>query len=601
MQSISCFSNCLSGPCDKLFPNKELSMKVRYIAALCLIMLLFAGWYFWDSAVFTKKEAASFYVPQDAVLFVEQKNIGALFDTLQNSRLGKTLGAMDFLQISKDLGLSGENQSSLEQSLKFFKGLLNNTLFREFSGKIFAFALLPADPVLADGESNSYPFKPVLITKPKHKAEILEIVSSVFAKDFRQSETSYKGVTIKKLQFDDFVVFAAVIDGYFLFSIDEQTIQHAYDVSRGGHTSLANNQNFQTLKKQLQEPEFMVFCSLEGLRQQLAKTTRQETPTVQKELGEKLASTSGLMYSAYGIWHDKELLRDSSITLVDPTKLDPFFAQLLSIPAENNDTLRFAPENILTYYWSNTLALSSIWKMYVENSKADPDGIQQMKAAVKKSTGKEISELLAMVDGGISFFMQKGDEKAFIPLPHFAIFLKLKDRQAGEEVLRMMIAQHNIPLKSESYKQIQYEAYDLALPGGLQALYGFQDNFLFISNSSDLIKEIINTRESGKSLQANETYSRMNINLEEGNNSVSYIRVADLLGGIKDLVGWGSVMLAMQDKEVAEKSRIIIEDIINPLLDGMTMFSTISTRSRLARDQIVVESVITLNPLENKP
>ncbi|RPH37324.1 MAG: hypothetical protein EHM86_11160, partial [Desulfobulbaceae bacterium] len=110
-------------------------MKVRYIAVLSLIMLLFAGWYFWDSAVFTKKEAASFYVPQDAVLFVEQKNIGALFDTLQNSRLGKTLGEMDFLQISKDLGLSGENQSSLEQSLKFFKGLLNNNLFREFSGK----------------------------------------------------------------------------------------------------------------------------------------------------------------------------------------------------------------------------------------------------------------------------------------------------------------------------------------------------------------------------------------------------------------------------------------------------------------------------------
>lgn len=576
-------------------------MNVRYIAGLCLAALLFAGWYFWDSGFWAKKGEVSFYVPQDAVLFVEQKNIGALFDTLQKSRLGKALGAMDFIQISKDLGLSGDDQSTLEQSLKFLKDLLNNALFREFCGKTVSFALLPADPGLAAGGSFLSPFQALLITKPQHKAELLEIVSSIYAKDFKQSETNYKGVIIKKLQFDEFVVFAAVIDGYFLFSSEEQTIQHAHDVSRRVKNSLANNLNFQKLKNQLNEPEFMVFCSLEGLRQQLAKTGQQEIPAMQKDLGELLASTSGLMYSAYGIWHDEELLRDSSITLVDSTQLDPFFAQLLSIPPENNDTLGFAPENILTYYWSNTLALSSMWKMYEENSRIDPDGMQQMKAAVKKATGKEISEVLALADGGVSFFMQKGEEKAFIPLPHFAVFLKLKDRQAGEKILRTMMAEYNIPLKSESYKQIKYEAYDLALPGGLQALYGFQDNFLFISNSADLIKEIINTRESGIGLQTGAAYSRMNLNLAEGNNSVSYIRVADLLSGVKDLVGWGSVMLAMQEKEVAEKSRIILKDIINPLLDGMSMFSTISTRSRLAREQIVVESVITLNPLEDKP
>lgn len=576
-------------------------MNVRYIAGLCLAALLFAGWYFWDSGFWAKKGEVSFYVPQDAVLFVEQKNIGALFDTLQKSRLGKALGAMDFVQISKDLGLSGDDQSTLEQSLKFLEGLLNNAIFREFCGKTVAFALLPADPGLAAGGSFLSPFQALLIAKPQHKAELLEIVSSIYAKDFKQSETNYKGVIIKKLQFDEFVVFAAVIDGNFLFSSEEQTIQHAHDVSRRVKNSLANNQNFQKLKNQLNEPEFMVFCSLEGLRQQLAKTGQQEIPAMQKDLGELLASTSGLMYSAYGIWHDEELLRDSSITLVDSTQLDPFFAQLLSIPPENNDTLGFAPENILTYYWSNTLALSSMWKMYEENSRIDPDGMQQMKAAVKKATGKEISEVLALADGGVSFFMQKGEEKAFIPLPHFAVFLKLKDRQAGEKILRTMMAEYNIPLKSESYKQIKYEAYDLALPGGLQALYGFQDNFLFISNSADLIKEIINTRESGIGLQTGAAYSRMNLNLAEGNNSVSYIRVADLLSGVKDLVGWGSVMLAMQEKEVAEKSRIILKDIINPLLDGMSMFSTISTRSRLAREQIVVESVITLNPLEDKP
>ncbi len=204
--------------------------------------------------------------------------------------------------------------------------------------------------------------------------------------------------------------------------------------------------------------------------------------------------------------------------------------------------------------------------------------------------------MLALINGGVSLILQKGSPEAFFPLPHVSVFIKLKDRKAGEDILRKIVEEYGIPLQANTYKHVTYSSYGLDLQGGLQALYGFHDNFLFLANSTEIIEEIIDTLENGKGLQAGEAYARMNIDMKEGNNSVCFIQMADLIGDIKKLLGWTGTILALKDREASVKSKIVIDELVNPLLDGMTMFSTISTRSRLAKDQIVVESTMLLNP-----
>jgi hypothetical protein len=84
------------------------------------------------------------------------------------------------------------------------------------------------------------------------------------------------------------------------------------------------------------------------------------------------------------------------------------------------------------------------------------------------------------------------------------------------------------------------------------------------------------------------------MDLETDTNSVSFIRMAGVVDGIRELVGWGGVILAIQGREAAAKSTALIDGVISPLLDGMTMFSTIATRSRLDEDRIVIESTFQL-------
>ncbi len=577
-------------------------MKMKYIIVIALCALLTPVWYFWNSGHVVKNQEAAFLVPQNAVLFIEQKEMGSLIVNFQKSHLGKTLASIDFQRIGRDIGLPEEELATMQQTLNVIKDLGNSKLFREFCGEGLALALLPVDTSSTVGSAASpTSIQALLIVKPQHKAEIFELISSVYSGDVQQTEIEHGTFILKRFQIEDTAVFVAMVDGFFLLSMDEQTIHRALDVSRQADISLAQNEAYQKLKNQYHTPEFFAFCSLEGLRRQFAERVAQSPPGLQNELAGQLASTVGLQYSAYGIWRDKGLLRDLFITLVDQAKLHPIVGKMLSISPEHNDTLRLVPENILTYYWSNTFALSSMWKLYEEKNKADTTEIDTFKTAFKKTTGREMSEVLALINGGVSLFLKKGDPKAFIPLPHLAVFIKLNNRKAGEDILRKLVAEYGIPLQSNTYKQVAYSSYGLTLQGGLQALYGFHENFLFLANSSEVMQDIIDTLETGKGLQTGETYTRMDINLEEGNNSVSFIQMADLVGGIKELLGWSGTMLAIQNRETAAKSKILIEQLINPLLDGMTMFSTISTRSRLAKEQIVVESTMLLNPAKETP
>jgi hypothetical protein len=573
-------------------------MKIRYLAGvggLCAVLLLL--WYARDTGLILQKSDPAALVPQNALVFVEQKNIGGLIDGFRSSRLGKTFAAFDVERIAGDIGLAADKAEELAQTVRVIEDFGSSSLFREFCGKSLALALLPLDPPSspeASGEKTDLPFRLLVIAKPQHKAEFLELISSAYSGKVRQSESRYGNSTIRKIETDDVTFFVSTVDGFFLFSLEEKTLHAAIDVSSQTKKSLARMQAFGELKKQFSNPDFFVFTSFEELRRDLSLTAGVDSPA--RKIAEQFAATAGLQHSVYGIWREKGLFKDKSVTLIDRKNLDPVVKQMLSVAPEHNETLRLVPEDILTYYWSNTFAPGSMWKMYREKNKADADALAGFTKQFKDVTGSDVEKVLALVEGGVSLFIKKGDENAFIPLPHFAVLLKLKDRKEMEEVVKRSVAKFGIPLQENTYKKVTYTSYGLTLPGGLQALYGFHENFLFFANSQQILEDIVDTMESGKGFQQSEEYPRLGMDLENGNNSVCFIRMLGLIDGIKELVGWGGTMLAIQNREAAEKSKRLIDGVIGPLLDGMTMFSSIGTSSRLTEDRIVVESTIELTP-----
>jgi len=56
------------------------------------------------------------------------------------------------------------------------------------------------------------------------------------------------------------------------------------------------------------------------------------------------------------------------------------------------------------------------------------------------------------------------------------------------------------------------------------------------------------------------------------------------------MVSWGGTTLAIKDRELARKSKVLIDDLINPLLEGLSMYSIIGSRKYVEGSTIVFES-----------
>lgn len=59
---------------------------------------------------------------------------------------------------------------------------------------------------------------------------------------------------------------------------------------------------------------------------------------------------------------------------------------------------------------------------------------------------------------------------------------------------------------------------------------------------------------------------------------------------LKELINWGGTIIGIEDRKAARKSKVVINQLINPLLDGLAMYSQIGTRRYTENNIIYIES-----------
>ena len=70
---------------------------------------------------------------------------------------------------------------------------------------------------------------------------------------------------------------------------------------------------------------------------------------------------------------------------------------------------------------------------------------------------------------------------------------------------------------------------------------------------------------------------------------------------LQEMVSWGGTMLAIKDKELARKSKVLIDDLVNPLLEGLAMYAVIGSRKYHEGSAIVFESTTYLDNGTQQP
>ena len=80
--------------------------------------------------------------------------------------------------------------------------------------------------------------------------------------------------------------------------------------------------------------------------------------------------------------------------------------------------------------------------------------------------------------------------------------------------------------------------------------------------------------------------------LQQANNLVLFARAAQLIQGLQELASWLGKIIAIRDEQTGSRSKVLIDQAVIPLLDGLTMIKAGAVRSYTGPGEIVLQSTI---------
>ncbi len=558
-------------------------------SGIIVCLLLAALWYLWGSGIFADRKEPASLVAKDVLLFAEQKRIGELIDGFNASRLGKSLSTIDFGKAAAGAGLDDEQAAKLQQAVKTAGELAVNPVLRKFCDNSLSLAFLGGiTEATISHEKRQLPLKMLLIARPQQKAELLEVLASAFTTEIKEKTIKYGDKEITQFSDGGTTFYATLADGFFLFAFDQPTLQQALDLAGKKEQSLAGLPEFQELKEKYQEPvDFFVFTSPEAMEKELIRDRRQQAPA---------GRMSGLRYSSYGVWRDQDRFRDRSITLVDRKTLPAASNWVFANPPQKNATLAMVAADVQFYYWSNSLALRLLLDLLKKEETADSLEYSSLAAGFQEITGHDIEKIAASIGDGTSLQVRRGAADSMLPIPAATVFFPVKDQVPVEDALSRGFSSLGLATREETFRNRSFRSASLGLPGGVEVVYGFLDDYLFVGSNRQMLESIVDTLEKGNGLETSPDFTALAGEFAEPSNSVTYVKVSEIIEGIRAIAGWAPTILAMQDSELAAKSQVLTDALLNPLLDGFSMISAIGTRTYTETDRIVMESIYTIVP-----
>ncbi|MBW2659834.1 MAG: hypothetical protein JRC87_09655 [Deltaproteobacteria bacterium] len=200
-------------------------------------------------------------------------------------------------------------------------------------------------------------------------------------------------------------------------------------------------------------------------------------------------------------------------------------------------------------------------------------------------------EFFTMLGNQLSYIIIPGRKESSLPIPYGIMLFKVEEQDKLATTLEKLAKSYNVPLKTEKYHSAQFYSWEDAPQDGLAPLYGFLEDYFYLGNSRELARQVIDSSIDGNGLPTDPKFLQVDLGLSKANNNISYTDNVGLITITKTLLNLGSAMIAMEDKETSSKMKTILQDLVGPFLDGLSMFDRTATRSYFTEDSVVIDSM----------
>jgi hypothetical protein len=292
-----------------------------------------------------------------------------------------------------------------------------------------------------------------------------------------------------------------------------------------------------------------------------------------------------------GAWREQKAIVDKAIISFNPDRLDESSRAILSSEATLPESHKQVPENTIVYHWSNQFDPANLFGMVgdeqlVEQSSDYGPVIDDL----TQVTGLTLPQLFDLFGKELTFAVRSLNENQLVPLPRFLLSVNSTDIDQLQTITDTLINHYSIPVRRKTYDTAEIISWGgiIGIGSVLPAL-SFANDAVIVSSNRAQIRNYIGPQRT-KSLAENPNFLEMGSDILKPSHSISFLDFAQTTEMMQELVSWGGTMLAIKDRELARKSKVLIDDLINPLLEGLAMYSVIGSRKYHDGDTVVFES-----------
>lgn len=535
-------------------------------------------------------------LPPGTVAVVDWTDPAGSYARFKESRLGVRVAAIDWPRVLRGLDTPARRIRRIEDTRRKIRQAVNTPLFRELFGGRIVLALLPAAP-----GNKTVPPSPtlqknlVLIIRPRHRASFLDLLSSFFAGHLKLKTRSYRDTVIKSFTLDPKLSLStAVIGGLILVTLSPEPLERCLDQSfarlTGGRSGLNSDFAYRNLRERAQGQDDL-FCYLDmvRLRTMLNRLAAAAPDAASAATLKKIVAASG-PFQSVALFREpgRRVQNYSGVVRFEPQLLNEVQKKLYTSKPVRDKTLATIPARRIFYFWINTLDLQTWWQTALTG--AGPDDARQFRRLRQwliDNTGRTPEELFAMIGHQFSLSLTRINTSGLFPVPRLCCRLAVTDPKGIQAVLDKMLA--GLPVRTDTVAGVPVTSIMLA-NGLMQPSYAMVDGFLVIADSRRQIDAILQPGQD--TLVRDARFKKVNVGLTEPNNLIIFSRNAKLIDGLKELVSWAGTIVAIRDARAGAKSKVLIDQVVLPVLDGLKMNVVAGFREFNTGRELIMESAV---------
>lgn len=590
-------------------------MKKVLIIILMVITVAAAGIgvYFYQAS--RHKLAMEEVFPQGPWVYVRFSDIEKHWTEFKATKLWRNVSTIDILMLMEKSGLTPQQieESGYPTLKKFLSDPNTSMVFMKFFGREAAFGLYP----VGIKEFKFDPWKDVassliLVTRLSPDLQVAETLSGLLKgldPEITLTTEEYKNYKIHFIEIPkkNIKVCYVRIKDLLLMGFSDRIAKRCIDVVSKETLPLTQDPIFMRVqKKYLPAAHAVLYGNVESIYSdflKLAFATGDKTTEMKKnpdnlreQMDREMAKAAGFKALGYSAL-DSPLETDKFDILYDKDQLDPRVKKMYACAPQENKTIRFVPQNVLGYQWSNCFDLKTQWETIKEELKnvspedAQEPPVEETVAALEKSLKVSIEQdILPAFGDEIGGYVSDINLQGIFPFPKLLLFVKIADHPAAERVMAAITSHPQIVWQNDNYKEVQIQYAALPLGENFQPGYCFLNDYLLFSTSRQTLRESIDVfNTSGAALDSLAAFKDVNVGLTDKNNSVLFLKMDDVLNRVRNMIEWWVAQTkarAAQQQAFKEGMEQRLEDSRKDLQQDEGKLQDLETSLQSTNDQL---------------